>query len=111
MQEREKQDDLKKTLAAKELAEEERWYQKQQEAIRRMDAEEDLRDEEELLKRQEVAKVRNAQISQQKQAHSNRLDELRRDGEMMKQMAQADAEAEARQRMEELERAKIAHAE
>jgi len=111
MQERERQQELKKMLAEKELAEEERWYQKQQEAIRRMDAEEDLRDEEELLKRQEVATVRNEQIQIQKEAHAAKMAELRRDGEMIKQMAQADAEAEARQRYEELERAKIAHAE
>ena len=111
MQERERQIDLKKTLEAKEMAEDEKWYQKQQEAIRRMDAEEDLRDEEELLKRQEVAKVRNEQIEGQKLAHAARMAELRKDGEMIKQMAQADAEAEARQRLEELERAKIAHAE
>jgi len=111
MQERERQIDLKKTLDSQEVAEEERWYQKQQEAIRRMDAEEDLRDEEELLKRQEVAKVRNAQIAQQKDAHAQRMHELIMDGEMMKQMAAADAEAEARQRLEERERAMIAHAE
>lgn len=111
MHERERQLELKKTLEAKEIAEDERWYQKQQEAIRRMDAEEDLRDEEELLKRQEVARVRNEQIVQQKELHAKRMAELRREGEMIKQMAQADAEAEARQRLEELERAKVAHAE
>ena len=39
MQERGLQLDLKATLRHKEVAEEEHWYQKQQEAIRRMDAE------------------------------------------------------------------------
>ncbi|KAL1529271.1 hypothetical protein AB1Y20_000225 [Prymnesium parvum] len=111
LHERERQLELKKVQEAKEIATEERWYQKQQEAIRRMDAEEDLRDEEELLKRQEVAQVRNTQIQQQKELHAKKMAELRREGEMIKQMAQADAEAEARQRLEELERAKLAHAE
>ena len=58
MEERERQIELKKRLRLREIENEERWYQKQQDAIRRMDAEEDLRDEEEMTKRAAVAKVR-----------------------------------------------------
>eukprot|EP00965_Chrysotila_dentata_P207694 6184281-Pleurochrysis_carterae.AAC.2 len=46
LQEREAQLEIKKAAAARSKVEEERWYQKQQEAIRRMDAEEDAREAE-----------------------------------------------------------------
>ena len=48
------------------------WYQKQQDAIRRMDAEEDLRDREEEEKRVLVAKVREEQVQQQRNMHASR---------------------------------------
>lgn len=103
MQERERQLELKKVLKGRELATEERFYQKQQEAIRRMDAEEDLRDEEEEEKRKLVAKVREAQVAQQRQIHNARLAEIKREGEVMAQKAVADLEQEKRQRVEALE--------
>ena len=90
-------------LKGRELATEERFYQKQQEAIRRMDAEEDLRDEEEEEKRKLVAKVREAQVAQQRQIHNARLAEIKREGEVMAQKAVADLEQEKRQRVEALE--------
>jgi hypothetical protein len=104
MEERERQIELKQRQRLREVEAEERYYQKQQDAIRRMDAEEDLRDEEEMTKRGEVGRVRSEQIESQKYAQSMKLAELKREGEMMKQMAIADAEAEQRQRLEEMER-------
>merc|ERR1719409_1253863 len=73
MQEREAQMELKGHLKQRELMEDERWYQRQQEAIRRMDAEEDLRDDEEQAKRAEVARVRNEQIEQLKHIHDGKM--------------------------------------
>merc|ERR1719149_458867 len=73
MEERERQLELKKVLKGRELATEERFYQKQQEAIRRMDAEEDMRDEEEEEKRKLVGKVREEQVAQQRGIHNARL--------------------------------------
>merc|ERR1719174_3651837 len=66
MEERERQIEVKARLRMREVENEERWYQKQQDAIRRMDAEEDYRDEEEMQKRAEVGRVRSEQIAQQK---------------------------------------------
>merc|ERR1719174_1264651 len=66
MEERERQMEVKQRQRMREVEAEERWYQKQQDAIRRMDAEEDLRDEEEMQKRAEVGRVRSEQIAQQK---------------------------------------------
>ena len=111
MEERERQIEVKQRQRLREVEAEERWYQKQQDAIRRMDAEEDLRDEEEMIKRAEVGKVRAEQIEAQKHAQTMKLNELKREGEMMKQMAIADAEAEQRQRLEEMEREKRNRAE
>jgi len=103
MQERERQLELKKVLKGRELATEERFYQKQQEAIRRMDAEEDMRDEEEEEKRKLVGKVREEQVAQQRHIHNARLGEIKREGEVMQQKAAADLEQEKRQRIEALE--------
>jgi len=111
MEERERQIEVKQHMRMREVEADERWYQKQQHAIRRMDAEEDLRDEEEMVKRFEVGRVRQAQIDQQKAEQSDKLAELQREGEMMKAMALADAEAEQHQSMEEMEREKRARAE
>lgn len=111
MEERERQIEMKRRLRMREVESEERLYLKQQDAIRRMDAEEDLRDEEVYNKRAEVAQVRAEQITEQKTAQAEKLDEMRREGEMMKAMAQADAEAEMRQRQEEIEKEKRARAE
>jgi hypothetical protein len=90
-------------LKGRELATEERFYQKQQEAIRRMDAEEDMRDEEEEEKRKLVGKVREEQVVQQRTIHNARLAEIKREGEVMAQKAAADLEQEKRQRIEALE--------
>merc|ERR1719217_939619 len=79
MEERERQIDLKARLRLREVEAEERWYQKQQDAIRRMDAEEDLRDEEEMVKRAEVGKVRAEQIEAQKHAQQLKMEELKRE--------------------------------
>merc|ERR1740138_1058319 len=111
IEERERQIEVKQHLRLREVKNDERWYQKQQDAIRRMDAEEDLRDEEEMRKRAEVGRVRSEQIAQQKYEQAEKLAELQREGEMMKEMALADAEAEQRQRLEEIEREKRARAE
>jgi len=111
MEERERQIEMKRRLRMREVESEERLYLKQQDAIRRMDAEEDLRDEEVYNKRAEVAQVRAEQITEQKTAQAEKLDEMRREGEMMKAMAQADAEAEMRQRQEEIEKEKRTRAE
>ena len=64
MEERERQQELKARMRARVVEDDERWYQRQQEAIRRMDVEEDMRDEEEMLKRERVATIRNEQIEQ-----------------------------------------------
>ena len=90
-------------LKGRELATEERFYQKQQEAIRRMDAEEDMRDEEEEEKRKLVGKVREEQVAQQRGIHNARLSEIKREGEVMQQKAAADLAQEKRQRIEALE--------
>ena len=45
-QERERQVEIKKATKQRAKVDEERWYQKQQDAIRRMDAEEDAREAE-----------------------------------------------------------------
>ena len=111
MEERERQIELKARLRQRDIQNEEVWYQKQQDAIRRMDAEEDLRDEEEVSKRSVVAKVRQEQIDQQKAMAEEKRAEMRREGEAMKQMAIADAEAEQRARLDALEREKKAKAE
>jgi len=103
MMERERQIELKKVLKHRELATEERFYQKQQEAIRRMDAEEDMRDEEEEEKRVLVAKVREEQIAQQRELHDARLAEIKREGLIMMQKAAADVQQEERQHVEALE--------
>merc|ERR1740138_1849392 len=95
----------------REVEGEERWYQKQQDAIRRMDVEEDLRDDEEMQKRADVGRVRQEQIMTQMAEQQQKLAELKREGEMMKAMALADAEAEQQQRLEEMEREKRARAE
>jgi len=76
-----------------------------------MDAEEDMRDEEEMQKRAEVGKVRQAQIQSQLDAQAERMAEQVREGEAMKAMAIADAEAEHRQRLAEMEKEKRARAE
>jgi len=111
MEERDRQIELKRRLRAREIENDERCYQKQQDAIRRMDAEEDLRDEEEMYKRAAVAKVRQEQIEGQMATQAERIAESRREGEAMKAMAIADAEAEQRQRMEQVEAEKRARAE
>merc|ERR1719217_582868 len=111
MEERERQIEVKARLRLREVEADERWYQKQQDAIRRMDAEEDMRDEEEAIKRAEVGRVRQEQIEQQQADQEEKLAEMKREGEMMKAMAAADAEAERQQRLEELEREKRARAE
>ena len=111
MEERERQLELKARKRQMEIENEERWYQKQQDAIRRMDAEEDLRDEEEIMKRDQVGKVRLEQIDHQKAIQAEKLAEMQREGEAMKAMARADAEAEQRQRIEALENEKRARAE
>lgn len=111
MEERERQIEVKQRLRLREVEAEERWYQKQQDAIRRMDAEEDLRDEEEMSKRATVGRVRSEQISHQMSEQEQKIAELRREGEMMKEMALADAEAEQRQRLEEMDRERRARAE
>jgi len=111
MEERERQIEVKQRLRLRDVENEERWYQKQQDAIRRMDAEEDLRDDEEMGKRAEVGRVRSEQIAVQKAEQGEKIAEQKREGEMMKAMALADAEAEQRQRLEELEREKRARAE
>merc|ERR1719217_140669 len=111
MEERERQIEVKARLRLREVEADERWYQKQQDAIRRMDAEEDMRDEEEAIKRAEVGRVRQEQIEQQQAEQEEKIAELKREGEMMKAMAAADAEAERQQRLEELEREKRARAE
>jgi hypothetical protein len=51
MEERERQIEVKQRQRLREVEADERWYQRTQDAIRRMDAEEDLRDEEEMKKR------------------------------------------------------------
>merc|ERR1719217_223364 len=79
--------------------------------LRLRDAEEDMRDEEEAIKRAEVGRVRQEQIEQQQADQEEKIAELKREGEMMKAMAAADAEAERQQRLEELEREKRARAE
>merc|ERR1740138_2015734 len=111
IEERERQIEVKQHLRLREVKNDERWYQKQQDAIRRMDAEEDMRDEEEAMKRSDVARIRAAQIAQQQAEQAEKLAELQREGEMMKAMAIADAEAEQMQRLEEIEREKRARAE
>merc|ERR1740138_1111726 len=111
IEEREKQMEVKQRTRMREVEGEERWYQKQQDAIRRMDVEEDLRDDEEMQKRADVGRVRQEQIMTQMAEQQEKLAELEREGEMMKQMAFADAEAEQRQRLEEMEREKRARAE
>ena len=62
-QERERQIEVKTRLKQREQVDKARWHQKTQEAIRRMDAEEDSRDEEEAVKRAEVARIRTEQAS------------------------------------------------
>ena len=111
MEERERQIEMKARLRYREIENEERWYQKTQDAIRRMDAEEDLREEEELQKRAEIGQVRAAQIQQQMEEQRQKIEEVKREGEAMRAMAAADAEAEQRQRLEEVEREKRARAE
>merc|ERR1740138_1888588 len=111
IEEREKQMEVKQRTRMREVEGEERWYQKQQDAIRRMDVEEDLRDDEEMQKRADVGRVRQEQIMTQMAEQQEKLAELQREGEMMKAMALADAEAEQRQRLEEMEREKRARAE
>ena len=61
-QEREQQVKLKSKLKQREEVDKARWHQKTQQAIRRMDAEEDQRDEEEAAKRAEVARIRTEQV-------------------------------------------------
>jgi len=111
MEERERQIELKARIRAREVEADERWYQKQQDAIRRMDAEEDMRDEEEMMKRTEVGRVRQHQIEHQMDIQAEKIAEMKREGEAMKAMAIADAEAEQRQRLEEIEREQRARAE
>ena len=111
MEERERQIEVKARLRMREVENEERWYQKQQDAIRRMDAEEDYRDEEEFAKREKVSKMRAEQIEYQKAEQAEKIAEMQREGEMMKAMALADQEAEHRQRLEEIENEKRARAE
>merc|ERR1740138_720991 len=111
IEEREKQMEVKQRTRMREVEGEERWYQKQQDAIRRMDVEEDLRDDEEMQKRADVARIRAEQIAQQKAEQAQKLAQLKYEGEMMKAMALADAEAEQQQRLEEMEREKRARAE
>merc|ERR1712060_664847 len=62
LQERERQIELKSSITQRARVDEERWYQKQQEAIRRMDAEEDAREAEDAERRAEVGRVRAEQI-------------------------------------------------
>ena len=53
MEERQRQIEVKQRQRLREVEADERWYQKTQDAIRRMDMEEHLRDEEEMRKRAE----------------------------------------------------------
>jgi hypothetical protein len=100
MQERECQIELKKKLKQRQLVQDELWYQKQQDAIRRMDAEEDLRDREEEEKRVLVAKVREEQVQQQRNMHASRVAMTKREGEIMRNAAAEELKVEARQREE-----------
>jgi len=111
MEERQRQLELKRRLRQQEIEDEERWYQRQQDAIRRMDAEEDLRDEEEMSKRGVIAKARKEQIQGQMDAQAAMAVERKREGEAMIAMAKADAEAEQRQHIERVEAEKRARAE
>ena len=96
---RECQIELKK-LKQRQLVQDELWYQKQQDAIRRMDAEEDLRDREEEEKRVLVAKVREEQVQQQRNMHASRVAMTKREGEIMRNAAAEELKVEARQREE-----------
>jgi len=80
------------------------WYQKQQEAIRQMDAEEDAREAEDQQKREALALVRKAQIDDRKAEFSKRAEERARDAETMRSIAKADVEAELEQRQLEAEK-------
>lgn len=111
MEERERQIELKARNRVRQIENDERWYQKQQDAIRRMDAEEDLRDEEEMGKRMDVGRARKDQIGHQKAIQAEKIAEMQREGEAMKAMAIADAEAEQRQRIEDMDREQRAKAE
>jgi len=105
LQERERQMELKSSITQRARVDEERWYQKQQEAIRRMDAEEDAREAEDGARRAELARVRREQIDARVQAHQGRMAERAADAETMRQIAQADLEAEKEHRLQELEKA------
>lgn len=94
LQERERQLELKKTAKQREKVNEERWYQKQQDAIRRMDAEEDAHEAEAAMKREELSYIRSEQVEERRQQHNAKLEDRRKDGELMKDLALADLETE-----------------
>jgi len=104
LQERERQVELKSSLTQRQRLDEEMWYQKQQEAIRQMDAEEDAREAEDQQKREALALVRKAQIDDRKAEFSKRAEERARDAETMRSIAKADVEAELEQRQLEAEK-------
>ena len=111
LQERELQLEVKAAKKERAKVEEAMWHQKTQEAIRKMDAEEDARDEAAAASRAEVARVRTEQLGEQRAVKEAQKRERVREGEMMKELAQSEIEHEKQARADHLERAAASRAE
>lgn len=101
LQEREQQLKMKSLRQAREVATEEKWYNTQQEAIRKMDAEEDAREAEDRAKKAEVARIRAQQIGLQRERQEAKNREHAAEADMMRSALASDMEAERRRRNED----------
>jgi len=104
MAERERQIALKKTINQRAAIDDARWYAKQQEAIRRMDAEEDAREAEQAAKKEAIAKVRLEQLELQRSKHLARQKERETEATAMRTHVMMELEREKQSQIEMMER-------
>jgi len=101
--ERQRQIELKKRIIA-ERDEEAKWFQLEQEAIRRFDAAEDAKLEEEAAKKAALAKVREEQLAGRNMERAAEQRVREEETEMMRTLVLENFEAEKRERVHKVER-------
>ncbi|KAJ1631036.1 hypothetical protein T492DRAFT_999303 [Pavlovales sp. CCMP2436] len=70
------------------------WVAQQKDMLRKMDAEEDARDEEEHARRMEERRLREEQVALKHAEYASKLQTIKREGELMRQKAADDLAAE-----------------
>lgn len=111
LKEREAQIALKGKMMASEEEDEKEWVEKQKHLLRKMDTEEEFKDTMMQTRSVQLQHARKEQLQDLRKRHERKIEELKIEGELTRQKAEADLRAERDAEMEKARRERLANIE